>query len=345
MSSEMRTPLTEIEQSSSADRPSSVPLTTPSVVFDRRPAAQPPVRELVLEVGGVRLSGLLAEPQNGVEPRALVIALHGAGVHAGYFDLGSDRRLSLLALGGQLGFTVWAPDRPGVGLSAGLDDHRLGLFQQAHLLLEAIELFRAQRSVGGGAFVVGHSYGLKVGFAMIAEAGDGSFLGLDGSGSGVQYAFEWGKRRDRPRSERDQQDGGDHWGPRWLYPPQTFQPGTLPVHRVPPAQAAEGGRWPDDFRKMAPRISVPVRLTFGEHERLWRLDEGHFEELRSLLAGVPRLTITIQPNAGHNISLGWAARPYHLQALAFAEECLLPVEPEVGPTVGPPRGAPPSAQQ
>nr|BFE73882.1 hypothetical protein GCM10020092_071830 [Actinoplanes digitatis] len=29
-----------------------------------------------------------------------------------------------------------------------------------------------------------------------------------------------------------------------------------------------------------------------------------------------------QPDAGHNISLGWAARSYHLRAFAFLEECL-----------------------
>jgi hypothetical protein len=31
----------------------------------------------------------------------------------------------------------------------------------------------------------------------------------------------------------------------------------------------------------------------------------------------------VQPGAGHNISLGWAARSYHLEVLSFAERCLL----------------------
>jgi hypothetical protein len=41
-----------------------------------------------------------------------------------------------------------------------------------------------------------------------------------------------------------------------------------------------------------------------------------------MFTAAPRVDARVQAGAGHNISLGWAARAYHLGALAFAEECL-----------------------
>ena len=42
-------------------------------------------------------------------------------------------------------------------------------------------------------------------------------------------------------------------------------------------------------------------------------------EYRALFTAAPLLIVRRQPAAGHNISLGWAARSYHLNALGFAE--------------------------
>jgi len=46
-------------------------------------------------------------------------------------------------------------------------------------------------------------------------------------------------------------------------------------------------------------------------------------EYQALFTAVPQLAVRRQPAAGHNIGLAWAARSYHLNALAFAEQCLL----------------------
>src|SRR5258705_238660 len=43
----------------------------------RTPPPSPSVRELLVEVGDVGISGLVAEPES--EPRALLVAIHGAG--------------------------------------------------------------------------------------------------------------------------------------------------------------------------------------------------------------------------------------------------------------------------
>ena len=274
------------------------------------------VREESIRVDGARLSGLVARPSG--TPRALVLALHGAGTTSGYFDARTDRRLSLLALGAELGFTVWAPDRPGYGASADLADVHLGLGGQVDLLYEAIEAFAQVNEIGAGCLVVGHSYGLKVAIAMAADRRGDGLLGVDGSGAGIRYTFN-------PGTGRPPAAPGDRnaiWGPSALYPPATFRRGMVATARAPGAQTAEAPAWPADFERFAPEVVVPVRFTFGDHERLWSLSEEHFAELRAKLVRSPRVEVHLHRAAGHNLSLGYSARAYHLRVLAFAEECV-----------------------
>jgi pimeloyl-ACP methyl ester carboxylesterase len=216
---------------------------------------------------------------------------------------------------------VWAPDRPGIGASADLPGDRLTLWAQAEILLEAIEKYSASSPVGEGVVLVGHSYGLKLAWAMAASADRTTFLGVDGSASGARYAFDWAERAQSRARPPDSDDRGDMWGPASLYPPGTFDKTAMPIHPMPPVQAAEGPRWPEDLRSIAHRIRVPLRVTYGEHERLWPIDDESLNELRSLFANAPHVAIEVEPFGGHNLSLGWAARAYHLRVLAFAESC------------------------
>jgi pimeloyl-ACP methyl ester carboxylesterase len=292
------------------------------LLYTRSPAPSPWVREHVVEVDGVELSGLLATPTDGSSPRALVVAVHGAGMHAGYFDCTTEPGLSLLELGSRLGYAVWAPDRPGIGASAHLAPEAIGLFEQARLLHDAIPAVAAAEAGGAGVVLVGHSYGLKVSLATAATRPSG-LIGLDGSGTGIRYAFHWGQPPARTGPAASDGGRGPAWGPDDLYPPATFTRGRRPLHTVPPAQAGEGGRWPDDLRQLGPDVDVPLRFTFAEHEAFWPVDQDHFDELRAALPNAPSIGFEVVANAGHNISLGWSARPYHLGLLAFVETCLL----------------------
>ena len=269
-----------------------------------------------VSVDGIRLSGLVARPAG--PPRALVVALHGAGVTSGYFDTPADRHLSLLVLGARLGFTVWAPDRPGYGESAGLPDSELGLLGQVDLLHRAVEVFARSHDTGAGCLLVGHSYGAKVSIAMAADPRGAALLGVDAAGAGSRYSFVFGEGR--PRAAPG--DRSVLWGPPSLYPPATFRRGVLPMARTPRAQSSEAAAWGADFERLAPEVRVPVRFTFGDHERIWSLSEEHFAELRSRLSRSLRVEVHLLRDAGHNVSLGYSARAYHLRALAFAEECI-----------------------
>jgi hypothetical protein len=115
---------------------------------------------------------------------------------------------------------------------------------------------------------------------------------------------------------------GAPWGPRELYPERIFDRDVMPMARIPGVPPNEAAEWPAHLTNFGARIRVPVSFTFGEHERLWQVDDQHFDELRALFVASPRFEVHVQPGAGHNISLSHAGRAYHLRVLAFVEDCL-----------------------
>lgn len=263
------------------------------------------------------LSGLLAEPEHG-PAHAFVVALHGGGMNSGYFDTRTRPGLSLLELGPALGYTVLALDRPGYGLSAAHVPQGRRVADQAVAVRAALRGLSDRWATGAGILLLAHSFGGKVALAAAADLDEESLLGLDLSGIGHAYRTDQGDPFDFIRR------GGwrRNWGPLRLYPPGTFHVGGAPVETMPPQEGAEAARWPGYFHDLAPRVRVPVRLTFAEHEAWWRHDPDALAELTAAFEAAPRFTVERQPEAGHNISLGWAARSYHLRALAFLEECL-----------------------
>ncbi|WP_304452778.1 alpha/beta fold hydrolase [Nocardiopsis sp. YSL2] len=275
------------------------------------------VRRISLETEEAPVSGLLLEPEDA-PARAAVIAVHGGGVNAHYFDGQAHPQVSLLALGARLGFSVLAVDRPGYGRYA--DRFPLGqrLVDQAATLREALHDFRTRHDTGAGMFLLAHSYGGKLALTTAADDTAGDLLGLDISGMGHRYAVHPDQLADphgKGRWERT-------WGGLGLYPPGTFQLSSTMVSPMPRNELTDAAAWPRLFDGVAGQIRIPVRLTFAEHEHWWRHDDQSLADLVSRLSGAPRVVVDRQPNAGHNISLGWAARSYHLRSIAFLEDCL-----------------------
>ncbi|NEA63753.1 alpha/beta hydrolase [Streptomyces sp. SID12488] len=276
------------------------------------------VRRVTVDADGLPLSALLSEPEHG-PARAVVVALHGGGLNARYFDARTRPGLSLLNLGSSLGYTVLALDRPGYGLSAERLPLGQRLVDQAASVRAALQDFASHHATGAGILLLAHSFGGKVALGAAADLADENLLGLDLSGIGHVYEGDWRDLSDATRSGSWRRN----WGPLHLYPPGTFRPGGVPAEPMPAQESADAARWPDRFHELASRVRVPVRLTFAEHESWWRHDPATLTELTGAFGAAPRVVVDRQPDAGHNISLGWAARSYHLRVLAFLEECLV----------------------
>ncbi|MFF1506889.1 alpha/beta hydrolase family protein [Streptomyces sp. NPDC058326] len=276
----------------------------------------PGVLPITLDALGVPLSGLLAHPTDG-PPRATVVALHGGGMRAGYFDGQAHPTLSLLTVAAHLGFAVLALDRPGYGTSAAHLPAGETLAEQATRVLAALDTYERTRITGAGFLLLGHSYGGKLALRTAAQARPGTVLAVDVSGCGAEYAVPHDQLPDRDHAGSLRHN----WGPLRLYPDGSFASLAPLVAARPVRECAEARDWPLRFPEVAARIDMPVRMTFAEFEYWWRHDDAARARMERAFPDKV-LRFTRHSGAGHNISLGWAARSYHLGALGFFEECL-----------------------
>jgi len=195
----------------------------------------------------------------------------------------------------------------------------------------ALDDFAARHATGAGVFVVGHSFGLKLGLFLAAHPRGKELLGVDGSGAAYRYEPALHPAAAQAELGADGSVAGYasrsprelFWGSESLYPPGTFTPGMRPIAAVPEIESRESALWPELLPGVAAEVRVPFQFSVAEHEQWWQVSDADLAEYRALFTAVPRLVVRRQPAAGHNISLGWAARSYHLNALAFAEQCLL----------------------
>ncbi|MFD7847987.1 alpha/beta hydrolase [Nocardia sp. NPDC059764] len=273
------------------------------------------VRSIDLDGGDATLSALITTPVRQ-PPRGTIVALHGAGMRAGYFHGRALPGMSMLELGAALGFSVVAIDRPGYGASADALPEGQPVIDQAATLANALRDLTGRFDTGAGVLLHAHSFGGKLALATAAYQRVPDLLGIDVSGCGHRYAHL--------------ADGLENIGATWtkswlplqLYPPETFHQARSITAPIPAAEQFDIVSWESMFPAIAQRIRVPIRFTFAEHERWWHHDDRTLANLRSRLRHSPRVVIDRQLDAGHNTSLGYTARTFHLRSLAFAEECV-----------------------
>lgn len=277
-------------------------------------------RPRVVIVDGVPMSALIAEAE---APQAVIVAIHGGGTTAVYFDCPGHPSFSFLRTGAAAGFTVVALDRPGYGSSAPYPEAMTDPQHRVDLAYGAVDRILGQRAHGAGLFLMGHSGGCELTMRMAADERGGDLLGIELSGTGRQYhpaareVLKTATRERRPAGLRELL-----WHPESLYPPEVLSGATV-YPGAPPYEDLMVSNWArQDFPALAPAVRVPVHFSIAEHERVWQTDASALSEIKAMFSAAPRFTVHHHPDAGHNISLGYTAPAYHQSVFSFAEECV-----------------------
>jgi pimeloyl-ACP methyl ester carboxylesterase len=277
----------------------------------------------VVIVDGVPMSAMVAEATDIEAPRAVIVAIHGGGTTAIYFDCPGHPSSSLLRTGAAAGFTVVALDRPGYGSSAPYPDSMATPEQRVSLAYGAVDRILGERPRGAGLFVMGHSGGCELSMRMAADQRGADLLGVELAGTGRHY--HPAAREILKTATRERRPAGIYdmlWTPERLYPPEVLNGSTI----SPSAPSYEDQMVSDwarqTFPALAPAVRVPVQFSIAEYEKVWQTDDSAMAEITALFSGSPRFTINRQPEAGHNISLGHSAADYHRNVFAFVDECV-----------------------
>ena len=143
-----------------------------------------PPRPRVVIVDGLPMSALVAEAP---EPKAVIVAIHGGGTTAVYFDCPGHPSSSLLRTGAAAGFTVVALDRPGYGSSAPYPEAMGRPEQRVNLAYGAVDRILGERPSGAGLFVMAHSGGCELAMRMGADERGAGLLGIELAGTGRHY--------------------------------------------------------------------------------------------------------------------------------------------------------------
>lgn len=274
-------------------------------------------------VDGVPISALVAEVP---DPRAVIVAVHGGGTTALYFDCPGHPESSLLRAGAAHGYTVVAIDRPGYGSSAAYPEAMADPAQRVALAYGAVDRILGDRPRGAGLFLMAHSGGCELALRMASEGPArhrNDLLGIELAGTGRHYhpaardILKAATRDHRPAGLRELL-----WHPAELYPPEVLSGATV-YQGAPPYEDRMVSNWArQDFPAIAPGVDVPVQFSVAEHEKVWQSDPPALAEIASLFSGAPRFQINEQAGAGHNISLGHTAADYHTTVFAFADSCV-----------------------
>ncbi len=283
---------------------------------------------MIAGADGAKLSALIRLPTD--RPfRGLIVALHGGGYSAGYWDCPVDG-LSLLDLAADLGWATIALDRPGYCASQSLAPERLGLAAQAEIIFDVIESWCAEQGYRGSVALIGHSVGGILALMMAAHSRSARLAAVDVLGVPFRYPASPGADAVHALEPTDGFVGGlDKAARRALLfgPPGSFDEAVLNYDSLygrpmPYPELIDGLAAPAIWSDVLPRIGLPAQISLAEHETMQVTGPELAAELRRLLGGNPRARIRIQAGTGHNASLHRIARAYHLNAIAFFEECL-----------------------
>jgi hypothetical protein len=272
---------------------------------------------------GLTLSGLEGPVDS---PVATILALHGGGYSAGYWDHPLERSASLLELGPSLGYRVIAIDRPGYGASHGLTGDDVRMSRQAEVILEVADQLRLD-SEDAPVFLIGHSMGAILSLRAAADDTAGTIAGVEISGLPFVFDATLIDRKQLETVDYLPENPAEFKRQLFYGPEETFDPEVLSVDAtlsrpVPAAEIIDAVECPDSTPILAKSVRVPIQITRAEFESSSGGGREGLERCGALFTASPRVALHWQVATGHNISLHRVARPYHLRAIAFFDETL-----------------------
>lgn len=266
---------------------------------------------------------------SAVDPRGLVIALHGGGHDARYWHHPAAPDASLLTLGAALGFDVVAIDRPGHNESLADFPAGLSLNSQIDLLFTLIDRLTAERMMP--VFLIGHSLGGTLSLIAGADPRGHGLAGIEAGGVPIRFspeqdeAIRAGLAATRAEDETLMPDMGPDglramfFGPDGSFDSAVIDDDPMP-HRSVVLEIEELLGIPPQLPDIAARIACPVRWTFAEMERASVVTPETPAQAGQWLTASIEARSHVCLGSGHNMSLHHVGRAYHLGALAFFEE-------------------------
>lgn len=287
------------------------------------------IQNIVVAAGSVQLSALAASSRK-LPARGIVLALHGGGSSANYWNNPAGWGNSLLEVGSTLGFHVLAVDRPGYGHSSEIDPALTSLRRQIPILFDCLDSACAMLKFAGPRFVIGHSVGAILATMMAANPRGATLSGCEGVGVALRYA-------DNAAAHEI-----DSWAAHATHVPRI----DAATHRLlclgldgsftkaaqeydhtcygpmPTLEYREAMRMFDDWPTIMPTIRIPIQLTCADAETMMVSDETIVGKMKTLLRNSVHSRVELQRGAGHDASAHLVGLAYHLRALAFFEECI-----------------------
>ena len=272
-------------------------------------------------IGDLALSARERKPAG--RPRGIILALHGGGYGAGYWDFPPTSLLDVAAERGHLGVAI---DRPGYGAAF---DRPMPLAEQAAVILDLAEMLRA-REGGVPLLLAGHSMGgvLALVAAALPRAAE-SVTAIDACGVPLRYADAMQAALDARRlgaGETHFPALGDAQARHAFFGADAdFDPAALTYDArlrvpVPGAELPDAANAPRDLPARMRAIALPVRLTFAAAEASSIASAEVAATARGQWIASPRSVVRFEPDTGHNISLHHVGRAFHHAMIDWLED-------------------------
>lgn len=269
--------------------------------------------ETDFRVGDLMLSARERRPR-AAPPKAIILALHGGGYGAAYWDFPPT---SLLAIAAGRGHLAIAVDRPGYGAAF---DRPMPLTAQADVILDLVELL-LDREGPRPVLLAGHSMGGILALMIGAQPRAARCLrAIDVCGVPLRY----GETMQAALLERRLADGETHFpaidadqsrqvffGADGTFTEEALAYDALLRAPVPGAELPDAAHAPHDLPATMRDIALPVRLSFADDERSSIATPEVAAEARGHLAANPQSLVRFEPRTGHNISLHSAGCDFH----------------------------------